>query len=104
MNRPLRGSLLALSLAGAVFLAACESKITQESFDKIETGMSQTQVEKLLGGKCTDETPSGTSITGAGVADSRKAAAKILRWKDGSKSIVVVFRDGKVFEKMKDGL
>ncbi len=99
-----RASFLVALLLGLILLAGCEAKITRENFDKIETGMSQSKVEKLLGGKGLDETPSGTSITGAGVIDSKKAASTIFRWKDGAKYIVVTFRDGKVFEKQQDGL
>ncbi len=92
------------ALAMLVAIAGCESKITQASYDKIQNGMSLSEVKKILGGDGIDETPSGTSITGAGVGDSRAAAQNVYRWKDGSKYIVVTFRDGKVTSKVQEGL
>ena len=91
----------------AVLLAGCEAKITQENYDKITTGttgMSRSEVERLLGGPGASETGSGTSITGAGIGDSRAAKMEVFRWKDGSKHIVITFKDGKAFEKTQQGL
>ncbi|MGD9688543.1 MAG: hypothetical protein AB7K52_03735 [Phycisphaerales bacterium] len=91
-------------LALAVVLGACEAKVTKENYDQIDTGMSLAQVRKLLGGSGVDETPSGTSITGAGIADSRSVKVEVYRWRDGNRHIVVTFKDGKVFEKVQEGL
>ncbi len=96
---------VALLLTLSLVLFACEAKITAANYDKIDTGMTMAQVEKILGGKGEDETATGgTSITGAGLADSRKVKDTVIRWKDGSKNIVITFRDGKVFVKAKEGL
>ena len=92
-----------LPVAAFVFvLAGCESKITDENFALVKAGMTQNEVEKSLG-KGKDETPEGTSISGAGIATSKGGALEIIRYKDGTKSIVVTYKDGKVQDFVKVG-
>jgi hypothetical protein len=101
--RPVLSTIALLTLSLTLF--ACEAKITQDNYDKITVGMTRSQVEKILGGKGEDETASGTSITGAGIADSRGSKQSVFRWKDGSKHIVITFdKDEKVFAKTQQGL
>lgn len=83
---------------------ACEAKITKSNFDKIEVGMTLSQVNKILGGKGEDETASGTSITGAGIGEGRAARQEVYRWKDGGSAIIVTVVNGKVTSKMSEGL
>lgn len=44
----IKKSLLLLVASSALFLSAC-SKVTQENYDKVETGMSRADVELILG-------------------------------------------------------
>lgn len=94
--------ILTVSLFTLVAMVGCEKKVTVENFDKIQNGWSKTQVENLLGSG-TDETASGTSISGAGIPDSKAAAEKTYVWRDGGLTITVIFKDGKVVQKTKVG-
>lgn len=98
-------SRILLSLvAAASLLAGCEqARIDQESFDQIKVGMSYEEVKSILGGDGADETPSGTSISGAGVASGSGSAEKLYVWKDKSRSIAVNIKDGKVTNVTKFG-
>lgn len=99
----LRVVCLAFLLAAAAALPACESKVTAENYDRITIGMTRQAVENILGAG-TDETASGTSISSAGIADSKAAAEKTFVWRDGGITITIVFKDGKVVEKSKTGM
>ena len=99
-----RSPLAACLIAASVLLAGCEKKITSEVFEKIQTGMTKTQVENLLGGSGSDETASGTSISGAGIASGNSKPESTYVWKDGNASITVIFKEGKVVQKSKAGL
>lgn len=103
MRSPL---LPALLLVCALTLAGCDQGgvVTLENFEQIQTGMTQAQVEKILGsGK--DETPAaGYSIGGGGTLSSKASPEKIFVWREGQYSITVIFKDGKVVEKSKTGI
>lgn len=84
-------------------LGGCESKITDANFAKISAGMTQSAVEKVLG-KGVDETAEGISISGAGVVGTdNRSKLTVVRYKDGSKSIVVTYKDDKVQDWLKQG-
>ncbi len=93
--------MLALVMSLAV-LAGCENKVTDKSYQQITTGMSQSQVEKILGGSGADDTShAGVSISGAGVGSSAAAPEKTAVWKGKELTIQVIFKDGKVVSKSK---
>lgn len=94
--------LAVLSLISLSAMVGCEKKVTVENYDKIQVGWTKTQVENLLGSG-TDETASGTSISGAGIPDTKAAAEKTYVWRDGGLTITLVFKDGKVVQKEKVG-
>ena len=101
---PLRTVLL---LAFTVMLApmgGCESKVTAENFDKLKLGMSQYEVEQILGKGTDDTTSGGYGTSAAGVADSKTTNEKRFIWSDGEAKIIIVFKDDKVVEKNKQGL
>ncbi|MBM4109355.1 MAG: hypothetical protein FJ255_11215 [Phycisphaerae bacterium] len=101
MPRPPRTRIAALVLAS--LLAGCESKVTDENFAKVTDGMSYAQVEGLLGSG-EDQTATGTGIGGAGLLTAEtRSKRKVFVWKEGNKIITVVFDDGKVVEKMREG-
>ncbi|MBC7770927.1 MAG: hypothetical protein H7210_00395 [Pyrinomonadaceae bacterium] len=96
--------LLVLCLMFPLLLAApgCEnSTVNKESFDKIQIGMSQYDVEKLLGGSGTeDSAPPGFGVTGGSVATTKDAPPeKTYVWKSDEATIIVVFKEGKVVQK-----
>ena len=94
--------LTLLSLLSLAALVGCEKKVTVENFDKIQIGWTKTQVENLLGSG-TDETASGTSISGAGIPDNKAAAEKTYVWREGGLTLTIIFKDGKVVQKEKVG-
>ncbi len=77
-------NLRALALAAVLLLAAC-SKVTQENFSKIQDGMSEQEVLKLLG-EPTDS--SSAQIIGISGTSSK--------WVAGDTVITVQFVNGKV--------
>jgi hypothetical protein len=78
----------ALVLILLILLAGCGSKITQENFDKIQTGMSQDEVTAILGKPTESSSVSfGTLSGGAWV------------WKKNGTLITIQFANGKVLAK-----
>jgi hypothetical protein len=83
-------------------LVGCEEKITVESFDKIQTGMTIYEVEKIMGGKGTMEERSGSNISSGGIATgSGGATEQVYSWRKANKEITVTVKDGKVLRKGK---
>ena len=102
MIRP-RSLVLAIVASFSV-LAGCEqARIDQESYEKIKVGMSYEEVKSILGGDGVDDTPAGTSISGAGVTSGASASEKLYVWKDKNRSIAVNIKDGKVTNLTKFG-
>lgn len=95
MARP-RAMLLALTAALSIFAGCEQARLDQETFDQIKVGMTYEEVKAILGRDGVDETPSGTSISGAGVASGASAPEKLYVWKDKDRSIAVNIKDGKV--------
>jgi hypothetical protein len=86
-----RLAVVAVVLLGlsAMMLAGCGSKVTKENFDKVEVGMTEAEVEGILG-KATE-----TSEASGSIGDlTGKGSIKV--WKDGDKKITVTFANGKV--------
>lgn len=95
----------AIALAAALFLGACEEKISQENFDRVQVGMELGEVEKILGkGELLDQ--GGTSIGAGGImSGSSSSSQKIYQWTVPGKEISITFdKDGKVFSKTPRGL
>lgn len=92
-------TILALSLT----LAACEQKSMSEKFAKISSGMSQTEVERVLG-KGKKQDLGGVSISAGGIAGGAGPNSQTTYiWQDGMKEISVTFQDGKVVTMGKAG-
>lgn len=97
-----RPALAALVLLLA--LAACEARVTRENFEKVSDGMTYAQVQAILGSG-EDQTATGTGISGYGLATPEaRSHRKVYVWKDGHKTITIVFDNGKVVEKIAQGL
>lgn len=72
-----------------LLLAACGSKLTQENYSKIASGMTQAEVVKILG--------EPQSAEGGGVFG---ITAGTSVWKDEKHQITIVFLNDKVTSKM----
>jgi hypothetical protein len=83
-------TLVAVAAAALLALAAC-TRITQENFSKIETGMSEQDVISLLGSPT--ESNSGSVLGVSGTAS---------RWVGRDAEIQVRFVNGKVATKFFD--
>jgi hypothetical protein len=94
-----RGLMAAACGAVVALLVACGGDVSQENYDKIQTGMTLDQVEQVLG-PGEDQTASGVEISSSGMAGrSREDRTKTYLWKDGAKQIIVEFEQGKVTAK-----
>jgi len=85
-------TLVAAVLGVACLVAApgCGSKINDDNYGKIKAGMSETEVRNILGN------PASTEKGAMG------AASKEV-WKDGGKTITVLFVEDKVLASEKSG-
>jgi hypothetical protein len=72
----------------SLLIAACGSKLTQENFGKISTGMTQAEVIQLLGEPQSSE---GAGLLGL--------SASTAVWKDSKNQISIVFLNEKVTSK-----
>jgi hypothetical protein len=80
-------------LAGVV---GCGSKVSKSNYDKISNGMTMAEVEGILGKG--EKASAGVSIAGLSVTGD------VYQWKNGDKSISVVFKDDKVVGKSESNL
>ncbi len=72
----------------AVLVAGCATKVTKENFDKIHTGMTQSQVQAILG-----------EPTEASSVDLPMLSGTSSTWRSGDTTITVQFVNGKVVAK-----
>jgi len=115
------------ALAVCVVLSGCGGKVTKDNYDKLKDGMTEKEVEDILGkptetkevdipdaGKMLDD---AMGAMGGMMKDKMKdkgpkvelkletpKKAKESTWKSGSKEIKVVFWDGKLKTKNSTGL
>ena len=94
-----RRVLVAMVVGGFMLalLGGCGGKVSKSNYDRIDNGMTQAEVEKILG-KPTDE------AGGGGVLGKITGSGKVLTWTDGDKSIAVTFVNDKVTTKIQKGL
>jgi uncharacterized protein YceK len=85
-----------LTLILCVFLAGCGSVVNQSNYDKIQTGMSLSQVEAILG-KGKEQSSAGGSFGGVTMS------SKSVVWQDGNRVIAVVFMNNEVASKSQMG-
>jgi hypothetical protein len=78
-----------LCLALSLSLMSCSgSKLTQDNFDKIQTGMTMAQVQAILG-----EATESSSV------DLAVFSGSVSKWKQGDVTISIQFVNGKVVAK-----
>ncbi len=88
---------LTLTIAFGMFALVGCSKVSQENYDKINTGMTVDEVEAILG--------SGEVEGGGGVAvGDVELSGKVMHWGSDEEGITVTFANGKVVSKVKKGL
>lgn len=88
-----------VAVLGLILLAVsgCGGKVSKSNYDKIETGMTLSQVEAILG--------TGTEKAGvAGAVGNLTGSGKVMTWGDEKKSITVTFANDKVVAKTQQGL
>jgi hypothetical protein len=84
-----------------------KSKVTMENYDKTRPDMTLSQVEAILGpGTKNEGDGEGVALQfGVNVsAGGRSGGGEAYTWEDGSKTITVYFRQGKVVNKQPSGL
>ncbi|MEO8430846.1 MAG: hypothetical protein ABI592_04995 [Acidobacteriota bacterium] len=106
-------------LALGVLTAACAGKMTSENYAKINNGMTQAQVEAILG-PGTEQASSGVAVpampampagvptpaagaTGIG-APGTTVTTKVLVWQKGGKMITATFMNDQLVAKTQVGL
>ncbi len=101
--------LATLLLAAICFpLAGCgESKITRANYDKVTNGMMEEDVEAILG-KGEEQAEINMQNMGVNLPNFGGSGVgrgmKVKTWQDGSKTINITFKDGKVLGKFASGL
>lgn len=98
-----RAAFAAVVLASAALVSGCESKVTAENYDKVQNGMSLSQVEGILGSGSDDTASGGFGVSSGGVLDSKANPEKTYVWRENGMQIQVIFKDGKVVQKSKTG-
>lgn len=104
-NRLSRVLLASAALSACIFLQGCEDQLTLANYNQIQTGQSDYEVEKLLGGKGERDDTSGIGISAGGIATSNSGGSQVtFIWKGKGKEVSVVFSGGKVVTKSQRGL
>jgi hypothetical protein len=104
VRRALQAALL---LAVCLMVPACKSKVDKAHYDQIKVGMTDDEVEKILGkGTKYQEGDGGGMVGQVGVVlqDTRAKNVDAYTWESGDSQIIVYYRDGKVANKMSKGL
>ena len=102
-------------LAALLAAAACSGKINAENYDKIIPGMSQKDVEAILGpgneaGSTSMAVPAVPTMPGVTMppgligAPGTNVTTKVLTWRNGSRVITVTFVNDREISKAKVGL
>lgn len=86
---------ISFSLVGCI-----GSKVNQANYDKIETGITGLKIEnvKEIMGEPTEQQSSGIGLGGIGIKGNT------MTWKDGNKSITIVFLNDQAISKSQNGL
>ena len=90
--------LLAVILFVSATIAGCGGNpVTQSNYEKIKNGMSQSEVEAILG-KGKEQASSGGNFGGISMD------GKSMVWQNGNEIITVMFMNGEVMSKAQVGL
>lgn len=94
----MKNRITTLIIVLTFFLVSCSNEINKDNYDKINTGMSISEVESILG-KSNAEYSSSMDLGQYG--GNINAVGKA--WKSGSKVISIGFSNDKVVAKIKTG-
>jgi hypothetical protein len=91
----LAAASLGLSLTGCI-----GSKVNLANYDKVETGVSGLKVEKVkeILGEPTEQNSGSVGLGGVGIS------GRTMTWKDGDKSITIIFLNDQAMTKTQNGL
>lgn len=106
-----RAAALLILFAIPCLISGCGSRINEGNYEAIETGMTEAEVEKLLGvgeeqASSSIDVPDQTmSIPGVGSfsVSGMSSSGKSMVWKDGNRIISVMFLNNEVVSKAKFG-
>jgi hypothetical protein len=90
-------------------LTGCEQRVSQDAYDKITMGMSIGEVVSIMGSNGSERTQGASGIAAGhliGIPGAKKPPIplqKTIDWSEERRIITVIFEDGKVVEKNKDG-
>jgi hypothetical protein len=103
LHQTLRKSIvtvLAVFTLGFNLTGCIGSKVTQANYDKIETGVTGLKVEKIkeILGEPTEQQSGGLGVGGVGVT------GRTMTWKDGDRSITILFLNDQAMTKSQSGL
>ena len=103
MPRPLLALLASILLL--TLLTACESKVTLDNYNQINTGMTLVEVEKILGSGTEEVSHGGHNIGGGGLMSGASSNPdRTYIWEDGPRKIILTFAEGKLVAKNQTGL
>ena len=94
--------MAAFLLATLAPVVGCGSKISEANYYRVQHGMTESEVEDLLGPAHDEQVHTAAATTTA--ATTRPSADKIKSWTRGALTISVVFRDGVVVERSAKGI
>ena len=83
-----------------LLLAGCGSKITDANYYRVQHGMTEKEVEDLLGPAHSETVEGPTSRPAA----TQPVTTKVKTWTRGELTIRVVFEDGVVVRRSADGI
>ena len=84
-------------------VSGCGSKISEANYYRVQYGMTEEEVEELLGPAHQEESPRRVAATAAS-ATTRPSPDKVKSWTRGELTISVVFRDGVVVQRSAYGI
>ena len=93
----------------ALTLTGCGgNKVSLANYDRIKEGMTESEVEGILG-KGEEKASSSLNFPGKpgggkGTVPGIPSSIKVKLWQDGKKAISITFADGKVMNKIQNGL
>jgi ribosomal protein S3 len=98
VKQTIRTMMLAGALAIWVSVSGCiGSKVNRTNYDKINTGMKQSEVAEILG--------NGQKKDSAGAAfGALGVSSEVMNWQDGDRTITVMFVNNLVVVKSQVGL
>ncbi|MFT7620199.1 MAG: hypothetical protein ACI97A_003856 [Planctomycetota bacterium] len=89
--------LRTLAVLMLLIVVACGGGISEESYNKVEVGMTMQEVKDILGDPTSTDGAVGLEVMG------KKLSGGMHTWKSGTKEIMITFASDKVTLKAKNG-